>query len=96
MADPRTFTTLLLDNVGSGENITWLTTSSMTVLTCVKGGVTITDETDGASITLIAMNDGDPTLRHKILDLYQGARLKATATAAGTTFRVSKHAWQEL
>ncbi len=96
MADPRTFTTLMLDNVASGENITWLTGSSSMILTCVKGGVVVTDETDGAGITIISMNDGDPTLRHKVLDFHQGARLKAEATSAGTTFRVSKHEWQAL
>ena len=91
MASP-TFKAVILDNAGSGEDLTWLTTSSSIVLSCVSGAVTLTDESDGGSATIWTgvANDRD------ILDFYQGARLKATATAAGTTFTVAKHDWQEL
>lgn len=95
MSEPRTFTALMLDNANSGENISWLTASSQMVFTIVSGSVLVTDETDGASLTIIQMADTDPE-KHKILDFHQGARLKATAQGNGTTFRVSKHEWQAL
>ena len=96
MAD-NTFSTLVLDNASTGENLAWITTTSKMILTCVKGGALVADITDDpAGIDIISMNDGDPTLRHKVLDFYQGAKLKVTALADNTTFRVSKHDWQDL
>ena len=96
MANPA-FTTLVLDNAAINDNLAWITTSSATILTCVSGSANVEDITDDASgILIIAMTDADPSLRHKVLDFYQGAKLKVTALSDNTTFRVSKHDWQDL
>ena len=88
-----TFTQLLLSNAGNASEAEWVASSSSMVLTCVAGSVLVTDETDGAGITLWAGTTAEP---NKILDFWQGARLKVTAQSSGTTFRVSKHSYQDL
>lgn len=96
MANP-TFKATLLDNAASGEDITWLTTSSCMVFSVVSGAVTISDESDGGSFVLWQGTSAGPLDSARIiLDFYQGARLKAAATATGTTLTVAKHTYQDM
>lgn len=92
MSSP-TFKIKLLDNVASGISHTWYTTSSSMVFTVSGGSALLTDESDGAGIPI--WNGDSATDAHIILDFYQGAELKVTATAAGTTVTVAKHSWQD-
>ena len=92
-----TFKAILLDNAASGEDLTWLTTSSCMVFSVVSGTVDISDESDSGSFVLWQGTSAGPLDSARIiLDYYQGARLKATATSAGTTVTVAKHTYQDM
>lgn len=95
MSTNPAFHTKLLDNAGSGEDITWLSNSSSTVFSLLKGAVEIHHVDEGAEMLLWSGNDAGPfpDSTHCILDFYQGARLRATATAPGTILIAGKHDW---